>query len=142
MKINLVLLFLFTICVVTASFAQNEVKISKLDNLRLIKVLNSSELIAENIKQGLSVKVYRVNNGTGSAGFPNSEVSHNILIAVSEMDEEPDQNLFEIGPFYNPEFIKWTGGKESQKEFEIEYGVYQSRKSIKLKINIDELKLE
>jgi len=65
-----------------------------------------------------------------------------LLVAVSEFDEEPNQSLFEIGPLYNSKFIKWTVEKENQKEFEIEYGNYDDRKSMKLKVTIDELKME
>lgn len=121
---------------------QNKLKIEKSENTRLIKVLNNSELIGENTVDFLSVRIYKIDNGTGSAGFPSSEVSHNLLIAVSEFDEVPNQNLFEIGPFYNPKFMKWTKKMEYQREFEIEYGAYDDRKLLKLKVNINELKME
>ncbi len=118
-------------------------KIAKSKNDRLIKVLNNSELIGENRENYLSVRIYKIDNGSGSAGIPEGhEVSHNLLIAVSEFDEEPNQNLFEIGPFYNPKFMKWTDKKEYEKIFEIEYGIYNKRKTVKLKININELTLE
>lgn len=32
--------------------------------------------------------------------------------------------------------------KKYEKEFEIEYGIYSNRKTIKLKININELKMK
>jgi hypothetical protein len=104
--------------------------------------LNNSELIGENREHYLAVRIYAVDNGTGSAGLPSSEVTYNLLIAVSEFDEEPNQNLFEIGPFYNPKFVKWTEIKEYEKGFKIEYGIYKKRKTKKLKININELTLE
>lgn len=121
---------------------QNKLKIEKSENYRMIKVLNNSVLIGENRENYLSVRIYKTDNGSGSAGFPSSEVSHNLLIAISEFDEEPNQNLFEIGPFYNPKFVKWTGKKDNQKEFEIEYGAYDKRRTVKLKVNINELKME
>ena len=142
MKIKLTLIIIFTICFIQISFGQNELKIEKSEDSRLIKVLNNSELIGENRENYLSVKIYTIDNGTGSAGFESSEVSHNLLIAVSEFDEEPNQSLFEIGPFYNPKFMKWTYVKEYEKKFEVEYGVYKNRKIVKLKININELKME
>ena len=88
------------------------------------------------------MRVYTIDNGTGSAGFESCEVSNNLLVAVSEFDEAPNQSVFEIGPFYNPKFIKWTDIKEYEREFTIEYGVFDNRKSIKLKTNINELILE
>jgi hypothetical protein len=137
------LILIFTICLVQISCGQNKLKIEKSENSRLIKVLNNSELIGENRENYLSVRIYKIDNGSGSAGIPEGhEVSYNLLIAVSEYDEQPLQNLFEIGPFYNPKFVKWTGEKEYQKEFEIEYGAYDNRKSVKLKVDINELKME
>ena len=143
MNIKSTLIIILTICSLQISFGQNELKIEKSKNDRLIKVLNNSELIGENRENYLSVRIYKIENGSGSAGFEEGhEVSHNLLIAVSEFDEEPKQNLFEIGPFYNPKFVKLTGNKEYQKEFEIEYGAYGNRKVVKLKVNIIDLKME
>jgi hypothetical protein len=142
MNIKATFIIILTICTIQISFSQNELKIVKSKNDRLIKVLSNSELIGENRENYLSVKIYTIDNGTGSAGFPSSEVSHNLLIAVSEFDEEPNQSLFEIEPFYNPKFMKWTDVKEYEKEFEVEYGIYNNRKTIKMKININELKME
>ncbi len=136
------LIIIFTICLIQMSFGQNKLKILKYENSQLIKILNNSKLIGEDSDNWLSVRIYTINNGTGSAGFESCEVSHNLLIAVSEFDEEPNQSLFEIGPFYNPKFVKWNVKKEYEKEFEVEYGVYNNRKTIKLKVNINELKLE
>ena len=143
MNIKSTLIIILTICSIQISFGQNELKIAKSKNDRLIKVLNNSELIGENRENYLSVRIYKIDNGSGSAGIPEGhEVSHNLLIAVSEFDEEPNQNLFEIGPFYNPKFMKWTDKEEYEKIFEIEYGIYNNRKTVKLKININELTLE
>ena len=142
MKIKSTLILVLIICLTQISFGQNKLKIEKSENSRLTKVLNNSELIGENRENYLSVKIYTIDNGTGSAGLESSEVSHNLLIAVSEFDEEPNQNLFEIGPFYNPKFIKWTEIKEYEREFEVEFGIYNNRKTVRLKVNINKLKLE
>jgi len=142
MKTKSTLIIILTICFIQISFSQNELKIKEFENTRLIKVLNNSELIGENRENYLSVKIYTIDNGTGSAGLESCEVSHNLLIAVSEFDEEPNQSLFEIGPFYNPKFIKWTDKAEYEKSFLVEYGIYNNRKTVKLKININELKME
>jgi hypothetical protein len=143
MNIKSTLIIIITICFIQLSFGQNELKIEKSENYRLIKVLNNSELIGENRENYLSVRIYKIDNGSGSAGIEEGhEVSHNLLVAVSEFDEEPNQNLFEIGPFYNPKFVKWTKKKEYEKEFVVEYGIYNNRKTLKLKININELKME
>ncbi|PKG43843.1 hypothetical protein [Psychroflexus sp. MES1-P1E] len=142
MKIKSTLILIFSICFVNLSCGQEKVKIITSDNTRLIKVLNNSELIGDNRESDLSVRIYKIDNGSGSGGFPSSEVSHNLLIAISEFDEEPNQNLYEIGPIYKPKFVRWIGEKDNQKEFEIEYGAYENRKYVKLKVNINELKME
>jgi len=120
---------------------QQELKIKKLQNESLIKVLNNSQLIAENRENWISVRIYTVDNGSGSAGFESGEVSHNLLIAISGFDENPEQNLFEIGPFYNPDFQKWIELKDYVKSFEIIYGGLDNRKKIKLKVNLKKLEL-
>ena len=142
MDIKSTVILVLTICLIQLSFGQNELKIIKSENSQLIKVLNNSNLIGENGENYLSVRIYKIDNGTGSAGFESSEVSHNLLIAVSEFDEEPNKSLFEIGAFYNPKLIKWNGETKYENQFEIEYGIYNNRKTVKLKININELKME
>ena len=143
MKINSTLIIIFTICLVQISCGQDKLKIERSENYRLIKVLNNSELIGENREDNLSVRIYKIDNGSGSAGISEGhEVSHNLLIAISEFDEQPLQSLFEIGPFINPKFVKWTKITQSQKEYEIEYGAFNDRKNLKLIAKINELKME
>ena len=141
MRNILTLTMILTMYFTQISFGQDELKIEKSDNSQLIKILNNSELIEASKDNFLSVKIFTSDNGTGSAAFPNSEVSYNLLIAVSEVDEKPDQNLFEIGPFYNPKVVEWTFEDEYEEEIEIEYGIYKSRQTVKLKININELEI-
>ena len=142
MKIQLTFFLLLSICFVTISCGQNELKIEQSENKRLIKALNSSNLIAENRENWISVRIYTIDNGSGSAGFESGEVSHNLLIAVSEFDENPNQSVFEIGPFINPKYVNWTELQDYEKEFEVEYGVYDKRKRLNLVININELKIK
>ena len=71
----------------------------------------------------------------------NSEVSHNLLIAVSAFDEDPEQNLFEIGPFYNPKFISWHVDQEYAKAFVIEHGPHNQRQSVRLGVDLQSLRL-
>jgi hypothetical protein len=142
MKIKWILLFLCTLCLVKTTCGQSDLKISQSDNLRLVQVLNNSDLIVENREKGISVRIYAIDNGSGSAGFESGEVSHNLLIAVSEFDEYPNQNVFEIGPFYDPTFVQWIGEMEYLKGFEIEYGAYDDRKSLKLQVDINKLKMD
>ncbi len=143
MKIKTILILFLTIFLVQISCGQNKLKIEKSENSRLIEVLNNSKLIGQNSEGHLSVKIYIIDNGSGSSRFEEGhEVSHNLLIAVSEFDEGPNQNLFEFGPLYNPKFIEWTRMNEYEREFEVEYGTYDAPKIVTLKVNINELKLK
>lgn len=142
MKIRIIFFLLLSICFVTNSCGQNELKIEHSENDRLIKALNSSNQIAENREKWISVRIYTLDNGSTSAGFESGEVSHNLMIAVSEFDENPNQNVFEIGPFINPKFVNWTILQDYEKEFEVEYGIYDKRERLKLGININELKIK
>jgi hypothetical protein len=125
-------------CSFNLFYGQTNLKIEKSVNSRLIKVLNNSELIAENSEPYLSVRIYKVDNGSGSAGFESCEVSFNLLIAVSEFDQLPKQNLFEFGPLLNPSFLKWVE-TNNKKEFIIEYGLFDKRQRLKLVVTINEL---
>ena len=141
MKIHPIFFIIVSLCFSKSSLAQEILKIEKLEDARLVKILNNAKLIGENSEKYLSVRIFTIDNGSGSAGFESCEVSHNLLIAVSEFDEEPNQSLFEIGPFYNPKVVKWSIINKSEKEIEIEYGSYDNQKKVKLKVDINNLKI-
>jgi hypothetical protein len=132
--------FLFFTCFNT--FGQSEFKINTSSNAELTMLLNNSILISENDENYLSVRIYKSPNPEGSA--PNSccEISHDLYIAVSAIDEAPEQNLFTIGSFFNPKFIKWNKIETYNRTFQIEYGSADSRKKINLNVNLKELEIE
>ena len=132
---------ILTIWMFNISFGQSELKIDKSDNSRLIKVLNNSKLLAETKTKDLSIRIYKIDNEPGSAGNESGEVTHNLLIAVSEFDEYPIQNLFEIGSMYNPKFKEWNR-QDLQKDIVIEYGPFNQPKTLTLSVNINELKIK
>jgi hypothetical protein len=103
--------------------------------------LNNAVELSNNRDGELSMRIYTVDNGSGSAGYATCEVSHNLLIAVSEYDEQPKQNLFEIGPFYNPKIVR-LNSFVTYKIIFVEYGEFESRESIQMKVSIDDLKME
>ncbi|NER11769.1 hypothetical protein SAMN06265375_1141 [Muriicola jejuensis] len=123
------------------SFAQDELGIEISENAELIKALNSAHLIGENVEHNLSVRIYKLDNGTASAGFPSSEVSDNLLVAISAFDEEPEQNLFKIGPFLNPKVISWQVDQEYEKTFVVEHGPYDKRKALRLGVNLQSMRI-
>ncbi|WP_115461560.1 hypothetical protein [Winogradskyella aurantiaca] len=116
---------------------QNDIEINSLNDKRLIHVLNSSELLDENRDFYLGVRIYAIDNGTASAGFASSEVSHSLLFAITEFDEQPKQSLFEVGPFLNPKFLAWGHQDEQTKEFSIEHGLAKNRQVLYFKASID-----
>jgi hypothetical protein len=139
MKFNLAFCFFIVTLLPQLLLSQSNFRIGTSDNDRLVKALNNIKQVAENKETYLSVRVYILDNGIGSAGNPSSEVSHDVLVAVSEFDDAPMQNLFEIGPFINPKFIKWVEVNQYNKSFEIEHGNFHERKRIKFKAHIDEI---
>ena len=141
MKIKSILILGFIICLAHISHGQDKIKIIQLNDQRLVKILNNIELESKVFDEYLTVRFYRLDNGTGSAGFPNSEVTHNYLIAVSEFDENPKQKLFEIGPFYNSR-IHLVSTANDVMEFGIEFGAIENLNLAKFKISIDEIKME
>jgi hypothetical protein len=137
------IIFLFLLLGSTfQGFSQSDFEIKTSENDRLIKTLNSAVQIAEHRENYLSVKVFILDNGPGSGNSPSCEVSHNVLIAVSEFETAPRQNAFDIGPFINPEFISWSEISEYNKSFEMEYGDFDERKKIVLNVDIKNLKIK
>lgn len=118
--------------------AQSSPEIRQIEDERLIELLNNVRLLQRAKTEQYSIALYTLHNGYGSAGFANGEVSQNLLVAVSEFDEVSDQNLFEIGPFYNPVFKEW---KESTDKgiFVIEYGAAKKRQILTLSVDIKAL---
>ena len=78
---------------------ENQIVIDEFENDKLVKALNSVEKLSVNREKYLSVKIYRLDNGSGRGNSPSCEVSHNLLIATSAFDEAPEQHLLEIGEF-------------------------------------------
>jgi len=82
-----------------------------------------------------------VRNEPGSAGISEGhEVSTTIYIAVSEYDEYPAQNLFKLSPVYNPILVSRTND-DSKPQVTIEYGPSDLRKSITIKISLNQLEI-
>ena len=119
---------------------KDQIIINEFENDKLIKALNNAEKLSENREKYLSVKIYRLDNGSGSGNSPTCEVSHNLLIATSGSGEAPEQHLFEISEFINPVFIKWENVSEYQKSFIIEYSSKEKRIRKQFEVRLDSLK--
>ena len=117
--------------------------INRIENLDLVKFANSARLIASsNAAEGISVKLYKLHNEPGSAGFATGEVTHNLFIAVSEYDEYPLQNLFSVSEFLNPEFVEWKKISEDTIIATIEHSINSKRQKANIRISINNIKLE
>ena len=140
MKIKNILFIILTIGLFNISYGQNDIKIKKSENDKLIKVLNNCVLLSKTRTNDLSIRVFQTDNEPGSAGFDNCEITHNLLITVSELDEYANQSLFEVESMLNPKFIEW---KEKNKVISciIEHGIYDNRKTVRIDIKINELKI-
>ena len=141
MKTRLTFIVVISILTLNISCGQEKLEINKINDSSLIKILNNSELLSETETELFKARIYQLDNGTGSAGFETSEVSHNLLIAISEFDEEPKQSLFESGPFLNPRFMRWNIQKD-KLSFIIEHGIFDDRKQLNLRIDINDVTID
>ncbi len=132
---------LFVTCFFLLHFglsAQSDLEIERVRSSKLVEILNNVEFIQRGRTDNYIIRLYKLHNGAGSAGFRNGEVSYNLYVAISEFDEEPNQNLFEIGPFLNPTFLKWEEDKD-RGIFQLEFGPASKRSIIKLAVDIENL---
>ena len=121
---------------------EGQIVVNEFENDKLVKALNNAEKLSANREKYLSVKIYRLDNGSGSGNSASCEVSHNLLIATSGFGEAPEQHLFEIGEFINPVFIKWENVSDYQKYFIIEYGNQDERIRKRFDVQLNSLKFD
>jgi hypothetical protein len=141
MRIEILTILIIISVALSSVSGQSIFKTEKVEDARLIKVLNELSLLTEKKTRQLSIKVFTVGNESGSAGFAGSdEITHQIYIATSEYGELPEQNLFVIGPFYNPTLFSWS--ERDGQELTIEYGEQKSRKTITIKISFDKIEMK
>ena len=137
------LIGILALCIFSSSLFAQDHKVSEATNSELIKFANSSNLIASTQDaQNIRIRIYTLHNEPGSAGYATGEVTQNLFVSVSEYDEYPRQNLFIVSEFLKPSFQKWTGTTNDSATAIIEYGPYNKRELIKLKISINNLKIE
>jgi hypothetical protein len=120
------------------SFGQSVEKLEKVSDNRLVSILNDLDILAEKKTSNLSIRLFSVNNPSGSAGLPNCEVTNSIYIAVSEIDIAPEQSLHKYGPVYDPKVLN-LDGQPSEQVLTIESGHAESRKQVKIRISIEKV---
>ena len=124
----------------TLAFGQ-EIEINKIEDYNLVKLINGIELLSEKRTDDLSLRIFKLANLPGSAGYASSEVIHDLLIAVSEYDELPDQSVFRVSSFYNPKIMDWKT-ENLEPVVLIEYGPYDERKQLTIQISLQKITLE
>lgn len=133
-KILLLSIFLFsTIC-----FSQTKLNVDSISNDQLIKVFNNCQLIKEIKTDNLSIRVFLLGNESGSAGFNNCEITHDIYIAVSEFGEVPSQSLFRIKDLYSADFNSFRIVNNDKVAIKISY-INNDTKYLNLILTIDNL---
>ena len=134
-RIFLILLLNFTL-----AFGQ-EIETSEIEDYNLVKLINEIEILSEKKTDDLSLRIFKLANLPGSAGYASSEVTHDLLIAVSEYDELPDQSVFRVSSFYNPKIIDWKT-ETPEPVVLIEYGPYDDREKLTIRISLQKITLE
>lgn len=135
-------LSLFLFFVTSSALCQNIASISKIDDEKVVNLLNNLSFLSENNSSTLSIRIFKVGNISGNTKkFAADEITHKLFIAVSESDEFPKQSLFSYGPIYNPSVIELIE-KDSQHYLTIEFGNFSSRQRKTFKISIDQIKPE
>lgn len=99
-------LLFFTLISLKFGYCQ-AVQTREITNKDISKTLASVETFNFKKGQKLSIKIFKISNGSGSANLPESdEISHNLLFCISEYDEVPAYKIFDVGPFINPIITK------------------------------------
>jgi hypothetical protein len=104
MKKIILLLLAFNLAVIFNSYGQqSKAKLVELKDAKLVQLLASLDTVIKYNNRFLSMSIYKSANGYGSAHTPETdEVNYQILIAVSDGDDAPEQHLYKLGDFYNP----------------------------------------
>lgn len=73
----------------------------------LVRFLNNGQLLDSNNDHELSMRIWELDLGSGSAQTESCEVLHHMYVTVSEFGEYPEQKVFVLGPFYDSKFENW-----------------------------------
>ena len=133
-------LFLILLLSFGCTHAQ-EIKVTKTEDYDLVYLINRIKELSDKKTDDLSIRIFSVDNLPGSAGYPSGEVTHDLLIAVSEYDEVPEQSLFQISSLFNPKIKEWNTETDEPKVI-IEYGPYDEKKDLVLRIDLQKVEIE
>jgi hypothetical protein len=126
---------------VTLAFGQR-ISLTPVAGKSLKAILCNVDTVIFKSNYNISIILYKISNGSGSAHMPGTdEVSNKFLIAVSSIDEVPDQYLYSLGDFINPKVIQFQPLKRASYLLSIEYGTYKNRKKINLDISVGKVSI-
>ncbi|NQX81115.1 MAG: DUF1311 domain-containing protein [Flavobacteriaceae bacterium] len=115
------------------------ISIEMIENYEIQGLLNGLKILKEFKTSELSVRIIELGNLSGSAGFTNGEITHDLFFAISEFDELPEQNLFRVSEFYNPKVESIDYSDIKKPVIEISFGSSSEREKIRFELTINEL---
>jgi hypothetical protein len=138
MKKIIMLMGSLLLLVVSAS-GQN-IHTTEIKDKNLISVLGFADTVIFKYNEDILVKLFKVNNGSGSAHAPETdEVSHRYIIVVSNYDDAPDIRVYSIGDFYNPKILKFEKPASDKFRVLFEYGGFNQRKKAFINISLNKV---
>lgn len=140
MKASLIVLFIVLISA-NWTIAQSDLSVTQIHDEDLVSMLNSIEKVSEKKNSKIWIRVFTVANEPGSAGFENGEITHDILITVSEYGEAPLQKLYRIKDLYNPEVAEYFEFDNSTIMI-LKFGGVDERIEKEVVITLDSVTLE
>ncbi len=138
MRIRLTHLLL--IILIAPTVCAQAIVVEKVTNEDLIYLLNRIEVLGEVRSHDLSVRILQVSDIPGSAGYPTSEVTHTVYIAVSGFDELPEQSLFRLSGLLAPSFSRVANGLNAA--FILDYGEVGSRNRVQITPSLEGLEIQ
>ncbi|MDB5140167.1 MAG: hypothetical protein JWR12_2083 [Mucilaginibacter sp.] len=107
---------------------QGKISITKIESKSWTSTLCSVDTVIRKSNDVMSVSLFKISNPSGSAHVPETdEVSKRILIAVSSIDDSPEQHLYTIGNFYNPKIVKFDKLNNNNFQLILRYGSPNSK---------------
>jgi hypothetical protein len=108
-------------------------------DFNVVHFLNSHRILVDEDFDELSVRVMSSVNTSSEDDFEYGASTSKIIIAVSEFDEAPTQNLFMIIPLLNPTLENLEAIDDYTVLLSIEYGFKNERMETKFRIKLDEV---
>lgn len=104
MKKQLLLLLFVLAAFTTKAQMPKSTAVKQQDLVKFAQSVNTYEFFSGS---QLGVRIFKIDNGSGSANLPESdEVNYSLYFCLAHNDEHPESKLYKIGPFKKPQLIK------------------------------------